>query len=220
MGSNFSLFSDLDGYVSAFETGVSKSSLASGYVSNFVPNGTTTVRVKSTDGSCLNTYVDLSISGLPAVTPTPTVTTTQQVILTTPTVTPTKTSIVTPFTITYDVGGAGGGQLIVKSAQNVELVNKTSTAGSTQSGTIQLTLSQVPVTIIARWVAGGSGDPVKMRVCDIYSGGSELYYVDDLCPSCLSGISEATFTTSSGTPYDMQISLVKGINNAPAICAS
>ena len=93
MGSNFSLFSDLDGYVSAFETGVSKSSLASGYVSNFVPNGTTTVRVKSTDGSCLNTYVDLSISGIPNVTPTPTVTST-------PTVTPTATS-----TLFYNIVG-------------------------------------------------------------------------------------------------------------------
>ena len=89
MGTNFSLFSNHDGYVSAFETGVSKSSLASGYVSNLVPNDTTTIRVKSTDGLCINTSVDLPISGLPAVTPTPTVTTTQQVILTTPTPTPT-----------------------------------------------------------------------------------------------------------------------------------
>lgn len=55
----FDLYSDLDGYVSAFETGVSKASLLAGYSSSAVPNGTTTIRIKST-GAC-NNYIDISV---------------------------------------------------------------------------------------------------------------------------------------------------------------
>jgi hypothetical protein len=65
----FDLYSDLDGYISAFETGISKSSLLSGYSSALVPNGTTNVRVKST-GVCVN-YIDIVLT-----TPTTTTTTT------------------------------------------------------------------------------------------------------------------------------------------------
>lgn len=53
----FNLYSNLDGFVSAFETGVSKASLLAGYASALVPDYTTTVRVKS-DGACVN-YVDI-----------------------------------------------------------------------------------------------------------------------------------------------------------------
>lgn len=56
----FNLYSDLDGYVSAFETGVLKTSLVSGYVSYLVPDGTTTIRVVST-GTCTN-YIDIPVS--------------------------------------------------------------------------------------------------------------------------------------------------------------
>jgi len=55
----FDLYSDTDGYVSAFETGVSKAALVAGYSSNLVPNGTTTIRVKST-GVCTN-YIDIIV---------------------------------------------------------------------------------------------------------------------------------------------------------------
>lgn len=37
---SFDLYSDLNGYISAFETGVSKSSLLAGYSSALVPSGT------------------------------------------------------------------------------------------------------------------------------------------------------------------------------------
>lgn len=56
----FNLFSNLDEYTSAFETGVLKVDLESGYLSYLVPDGTTTIRVMS-DGACLN-YVDLQIN--------------------------------------------------------------------------------------------------------------------------------------------------------------
>lgn len=182
-----------------YATGVTRAALAAGYGISGVEATDTYVRVTSS-GTCINS-VDFPINAVATPTPTP-------------------TSGATPFSVSYSVGGNSGGQLIVKSFQNVELLDITSTFGSTQSGTIQLTTAQTPYTIIARWVAAGSGDPVKMRVCDTYSGGSELYYVDDLCPSCAGG-EEATYVSNAGggTPYDMQINLVKGISNAPAICA-
>lgn len=56
----FNLFSDVDGFTSAFETGVSVVSLTGGYTSYLVPNGTTIIRVMS-DGQCTN-YVDIQIN--------------------------------------------------------------------------------------------------------------------------------------------------------------
>ena len=57
---NFNLYSNVDGYVSAFETGVAKSALVAGYVSYVVPVSTTIVRVKS-DATCKN-YIDIPIA--------------------------------------------------------------------------------------------------------------------------------------------------------------
>jgi len=65
---NFNLYSDVDGYTAAFETGVLKTSLQAGYTSYLVPNGTTIIRVKS-DATCTN-YVDI-----PLVEPTTSTTT-------------------------------------------------------------------------------------------------------------------------------------------------
>ena len=53
----FNLYSNTDGFVSAFETGVSKASLLAGYASALVPDYTTVIRVLST-GDCTN-YIDI-----------------------------------------------------------------------------------------------------------------------------------------------------------------
>lgn len=83
---NFNLFSNVDGYVSAFASGISKAALQAGYTSYVVPNGTTTIRVKS-NSACTN-YIDISL-----VEPTTTTTTS------TTTVPPTTTTTTTiPFT--------------------------------------------------------------------------------------------------------------------------
>jgi cell division septation protein DedD len=97
----FDLYSDLDGYIVPFETGVPKSSLVAGYTSTIVPDGTQTIRVQSI-GVCSN-YIDINISGLPSPTPTqtPTETPTSTPTLTpttTPTETPTNTPTETPTT--------------------------------------------------------------------------------------------------------------------------
>lgn len=56
----FDLYSNLDGYVSAFETGVSRTSLLAGYSTALVPDYTTIVRVQSV-GDCSN-KVDITLT--------------------------------------------------------------------------------------------------------------------------------------------------------------
>lgn len=72
----FNLYTDLDGFVTPFEVGVSKMDLEAGYSSILVPDFTSVVRVKSTAQYCIN-YVDI--------------------ILTEPTTTTTTTTITVPF---------------------------------------------------------------------------------------------------------------------------
>jgi hypothetical protein len=96
----FNLYSDLDGYVSAFETGVSKVALLAGYTSILVPDGTTIVRVASSNPLCSN-YVDILVVQCD-ITTTTTTTATPTTTTTTTTVTPTTTTTttVTPTTTT------------------------------------------------------------------------------------------------------------------------
>jgi hypothetical protein len=72
----FNLYSDVDGYVSAFQTNISRLTLETGY-STIAPVGTTTVRIMS-DGICTN-YFDFPVQGVPI--PTTTTTTTEDPFL-------------------------------------------------------------------------------------------------------------------------------------------
>lgn len=63
----FNLYSDVDGFVSAFDTNVSKSTLLAGY-STIAPAGTTTVRIVSV-GVCTN-YIDVVIGATTTTTTT------------------------------------------------------------------------------------------------------------------------------------------------------
>ena len=63
----FDIYSNTDGFVSAFETDVPKASLSAGFSSANVPDGTTIIRVKA-KGVCTN-YKDIT---LPAITTTTT----------------------------------------------------------------------------------------------------------------------------------------------------
>jgi len=62
----FNLYSDLDGYTSAFESGVSKASLLAGYASAAVPDYTTIIRIMST-GDCVN-YIDIVLDEVTTTT--------------------------------------------------------------------------------------------------------------------------------------------------------
>ena len=64
----FDIYSNTDGFVSAFETDVSKASLSAGFSSANVPDGTTVIRVKA-KGVCTN-YIDITLNGSPITTTT------------------------------------------------------------------------------------------------------------------------------------------------------
>ena len=68
----FNLYSNIDGYASAFEIGVSKSALLAGYPSALVPDYTTIIRIVST-GDCTN-YIDIPLSEYTTTTTTTTAT--------------------------------------------------------------------------------------------------------------------------------------------------
>jgi hypothetical protein len=80
----FNLYSNVDGYVTPFESSVAKSALLAGYVSVLVPDGTTIIRVRS-QGECPN-YIDIVIGGTTTTTSTSsTSTTTTTTTVATPT---------------------------------------------------------------------------------------------------------------------------------------
>jgi hypothetical protein len=58
----FNIYTNLD-YVTPINTGVLKADLLAGFVTSAVPNGATSVRVKSNNANCVN-YVDMTITGL------------------------------------------------------------------------------------------------------------------------------------------------------------
>ena len=76
--STFDIYSNVDGFLSAFETDVPKASLSAGFSSANVPDGTTVIRVKA-KGVCTN-YIDIT---LPTITTTTTTSSTSTTTTTT-----------------------------------------------------------------------------------------------------------------------------------------
>lgn len=62
----FNLYSDTDGYLTPFATGILKATLLGGYLSSAVPDGTTSIRIVST-GVCTN-YIYVSVEGTTTTT--------------------------------------------------------------------------------------------------------------------------------------------------------
>lgn len=59
----FNLYSDVDGYISAFALGVTKQQLLDGYPSDVVPDGTTTIKIRSVNSVCNNSiYLSTGIT--------------------------------------------------------------------------------------------------------------------------------------------------------------
>lgn len=99
----FNLYSNLDGFTSAFETGVSKSVLLAGYSSALVPDYTTVIRVLST-GDCTN-YIDITLDS-------PTTTTTSSSSSTTTTTSSSSTTTTTTSGVpcnSYEMIGVSDG---------------------------------------------------------------------------------------------------------------
>ena len=78
----FDIYSNTDGFVSAFETDVPKASLSSGFSSANVPDGTTVIRVKA-KGVCTN-YIDINLSNVTTTTTTSSSSTTTTTTTTAP----------------------------------------------------------------------------------------------------------------------------------------
>jgi hypothetical protein len=95
----FDLYSNLNGYLSVFESGVDKTSLEAGYTSTNVPDYTTIIRCMST-GFCTN-FIDIPVD-LPPTTSTSTSTSTS-----TTTSTSTSTSSTTTTTTTINCSFTG-----------------------------------------------------------------------------------------------------------------
>ena len=77
-----------------------------------------------------------------------------------------------PTTVRLDwsVGNQSGGQLVVFNNIGSQLLNITSTAGMTQTGTIYPLLSELPYTIRGEWVSGAE-NVIRFNLCDILNGG-------------------------------------------------
>jgi hypothetical protein len=134
-GPTFSLYSNADGYTTAFATGVSKASLVAGYISTVVPDGTTIIRVSS-PGVC-QTYVDLNVitstTTTTSTTSTSTSTTTSSTTTSAPTTTTTTTAVpeihynyafqVTPSGDATVVLNSQGGYGSFTTSYNLDLVN-------------------------------------------------------------------------------------------------
>jgi len=70
----FNIYSNVNGYTSAFETGVTRAQLLSGFPSAKAPDGTTSVRIKSM-GICSN-QIDVPVVGITSTTSSSSTTTT------------------------------------------------------------------------------------------------------------------------------------------------
>ena len=110
----FNLFSNVDGFSSPFETGVSKAALLAGYTTLLAPPGTTVVRVKSA-GTCTN---QINVNVVPC-----SITTTTTSSSTSSTTTTTTTAFVVNLSICYTqvAGGQATGTVSTDSPTNTIL---------------------------------------------------------------------------------------------------
>jgi hypothetical protein len=107
----FNLFSNVDGFTAAFETGVSKAALLAGYTTLLAPAGTTVVRVKSA-GTCTN---QINITVLPCSSTTTTTSSSTSSTTSTSSTSTTTTSTTTSFVVNLSVcfDQVAGGQATV-----------------------------------------------------------------------------------------------------------
>ena len=90
----FNIYSNVDGYLSAFESNLTKTQLLNGYPSNYIPNGTTIIRISST-GACFN-YIDIVVPTTTTTTSSSTTSTSSTSTTSTSSTSTTTTSTTTP----------------------------------------------------------------------------------------------------------------------------
>jgi hypothetical protein len=183
----FNLYTDIDGFVTPFETGVGKAALEAGYLSSLIPDGTSIVRVKSTSLFCTN-YINLAL---------PTTTTTTS----TSTSTTTTTTTAAPATVSIDACGSQqadpSGNVVIYVYASVPVAT-TLTVGVTWTSADTSTVSGT-VTILAGETCGTTtliADPnetgANLEITSITPGsfGGQTYFENtetlstecDVCP--------------------------------------
>jgi len=193
----FNLYSDADGYVTPFETGVTKVALVAGYTSTVVPDAATIIRVVST-GVCTN-FIDLSITVVPTTTTTTSSTSTSSTTTTTSTSsTTTTTTTAAPLTVTIDacanVQADSSGDVVAYAYATAPVattitVDVTWTASdlSTISGTITILVGETCGTVTLTGADPNEGG-ANLEITSITPGsfGSQTYVegVETLSASC------------------------------------
>jgi hypothetical protein len=183
----FNLYTDIDGFVTPFETGVGKAALEAGYLSSLIPDGTSIVRVKSVSLFCTN-YINLAL---------PTTTTTTS----TSTSTTTTTTTAAPATVSIDACGSQqadpSGNVVIYVYASVPVAT-TLTVGVTWTSADTSTVSGT-VTILAGETCGTTtliADPnetgANLEITSITPGsfGGQTYFENtetlstecDVCP--------------------------------------
>jgi hypothetical protein len=95
----FDLYSDVDAFVTTFDTDIPRQSLVDGYLCATVPDSTTRIKIQSTGEDCDNfIIVDITMTQEPTTT-----TTTTHVCPSCPTTTTTTTELIEQFNLVYDV---------------------------------------------------------------------------------------------------------------------
>jgi hypothetical protein len=97
----FNLLSDVDSFVTPFESGITRDSLVTGYTATDVPDGTTQVKVQST-GNCTNSIIiDIAVATTTttSTTTSSSTTTTTTTIIVPPSTTTTTTTILEYYKI-------------------------------------------------------------------------------------------------------------------------
>lgn len=166
----FSLYSNINGFVLAFETNVSKEDLEAGYTSVLVPDNTTVIRVQSSNPVC-DVYVDLNIvtTSTTSTSSTSTSSTSTSTTSTTTTSPPTTTTTTTAGEFDVDIYGKledtllSGGVSIEYSFTNDGLDWATAGGGwADTSCTLRTTIPNIPsgTTLYIRVVSGPSS-PVE-----------------------------------------------------------
>ena len=178
--SNFSLYSNLDGYQTAFEINVSREDLVNGYVSTLVPSGATIIRVKSNSDNCTN-FRDITISGTPTTvaptTATPTTATPTTATPTTATPTTATPTTVAPTTVAPTTATPTTTPVGVASYNTL-----TKGAGSVNEGgsiSFELNTSNIPNGTTVGWTITGvsSADIIGGITSGVFTINSNVGYV-------------------------------------------
>jgi hypothetical protein len=172
----FDLYSNVDNFTTAFDKNISRDMLIAGYVSTYVPSGTSVIRVKSL-GVCTN-HIDITVF-------VPTTTTTSTTAAPTTTTTTTAGQITTTTTTT-----GGGGQTTTTTTTGGG--GETTTTTTTTEGpivTTTTTTTETPVTTTtttvrpinnATFAFGGESSGDACYNYNNYQPRITLYFYDSL----------------------------------------